>query len=479
MNTFKQYDLSPEIIETLTMLGYKKPTEIQKLAIPAMLLNKDIVGKSQTGSGKTAAFGIGLCERMVWEEHLPQALILEPTRELAVQVQEELFRIGRKKRLKIPVVFGGMPVDKQKLSLKQKAHMVVGTPGRVLDHMERGNLILEHVRYLVIDEADLMLDMGFLEDVERIIKAIPGKPLTMLFSATLGEHLEDLIEKYMDEPERIVVRSDAETADGLEHVAYMVENEDKYSVLLDLMAFENPENAMIFCDTREMVNTLYQKLKRKRIRCGMLHGGMEQRERLYAISDFRKGMFRYLITTDVAARGIDFDNITHVFNYDFPTNKENYVHRTGRSARNGKKGKAISLISEAELHYKSAVENYTGIEIPVKELPEYAAINERRQEFQKRQKEKIVIKQGKDAVFKDSIMKLTIGGGKKSKMRAGDIVGTICSVPGISQEDIGVIDVRDSLTFVEILNGKGNVVLEALQKKTIKGKLRKVQKSKH
>ena len=240
---------------------------------------------------------------------------------------------------------------------------------------------------------------------------------------------------------------------------------------------ENPENAMIFCDTREMVNTLYQKMRRKGIRCGMLHGGMEQRDRLYSIADFRKGKFHYLVTTDVAARGIDFSNITHVFNYDFPTKKENYVHRGGRTARNGKEGKVISLIAPMEKHYQNAVETYIGTNITMKEYTKNSDCIENERRFMKRQKEKIVLQEGKGAGFHDSIMKLTISGGKKSKIRAGDVVATICAIDGMTQEDIGIIDVRESVVYIEIFNGKGELVMKKLPEKTLKGKHRKVRRT--
>ncbi len=477
-NKFSQYNLSTDIIEALSLLGYNKPTQIQEKAIPLILEKGSIVGKSQTGTGKTAAFGIPLLSEIIWEENLPQVLILEPTRELAVQVKDELFQIGRKKRIKIPVVFGGMPIDKELLSLKQKSHIVVGTPGRVMDHIRRGSLILEKIDYLVIDEADLMLDMGFLEEVESIIKATSqNKQIGIsLFSATLGEEISNLVNEYMKDATYIEVESDTQTAKNVEQIAFVVENEEKFDLLLKIFYQENPEECMIFCATREMVNALYQQLKRKRIRCGMLHGGMEQRERLYAINDFRKGKFHVFITTDVAARGIDFPNITHVINYDFPTNKENYVHRIGRTARNGKSGKAISFLSNTEGRMKEAVEQYAQIDIPYCEVVNVAdAANKAK--FISRQKEKITLKEEKGAVFQKSILKLTIGGGKKSKIRASDIVGTICGIEGLTAEDIGIIDVRDSITYVEILNGKGNTVLDTLQTKPVKGKVRKVKKT--
>ncbi len=480
ITTFHQFDLSPEILESLTLLKYLEPTPIQQEAIPIALSGRDLVGKSQTGSGKTAAFAVPICEKIVWDEVLPQALVLEPTRELAVQVQDEIFQIGRIKKIKAPVVFGGMPIDKQTLSLKQRSHIVVGTPGRVIDHMKRGNLNLDKVQTLVIDEADLMLDMGFLDDVEYIMKNTGGrrKPQLMLFSATLEGNIQELIDRYMRGPEYITIESELETADGVEQSAYMVTADDKFDVFLQILMAENPEDAMIFCDTREMVNTLFQKLRRKQIRCGMLHGGMEQRDRLYSISDFRKGIYHYLITTDVACRGIDFPDMTHVFNYDFPTNRANYVHRIGRTGRNGKTGKAISFLNENEMRYKQSVEEFIGGEIPLLDVPDSSGAVSNKQAFQKRQKQKVVLKKQKGEVFNGKIMKLSIGGGKKSKMRAGDVVGAICSIPGVEQADIGVIDVRDSITYVEIFNQKGPMVLENLQNKAIKGKVRKVRETK-
>lgn len=472
-NGFSQFGLSAEIIETLTMLHYMEPTPVQTEVIPIALQKSDIVVKSQTGSGKTAAFAIPVCEMALWEENLPQALVLEPTRELAVQVKEEIFHIGRKKRLKVPVVFGGLPIDKQILTLKQKSHIVVGTPGRIMDHVRRQSLDLSNIQYLVIDEADLMLDMGFLEEVGLIIETLPKDRVIMLFSATIGEETQRLVRKYMNHPFTILLEAKTETIETTVQEIYCVENDAKYHTLLNLLAKENPADCMIFCGTREMVNVLFQKMKRDHIRCGMLHGEMEQRDRLRTIDEFREGRFHFLIATDVAARGIDFESITHIINYDFPTGKETYVHRVGRTGRNGKSGKAISFIGASEKKMLDAVETYIGTTLEVCGSPEQ--IKFENSSFWQRQQEKVTLKARKGAVFNQTITKLSIGGGKKSKMRAVDIVGTICSMEGILAEDIGIIDIRDSFTYVEILNGKGREVLEMLQDKTIKGKIRKVR----
>jgi superfamily II DNA/RNA helicase len=472
-NKFSKFQLAPDILEALTLLRYTEPTEIQSLVIPAALAGKDVVGKSKTGTGKTAAFAIPICEKVVWEENLPQALVLEPTRELAVQVKTEIFHIGRKKRLKVPVLFGGMPVDKQALTLKQKSHIVVGTPGRIMDHVRRETLNLSNIRYLVIDESDLMLNMGFLEEVEQIIRLLPSKRVTMLFSATVDKAVQELVDQYMTDPLSITLESTTETVSEISQELYYTDNEKKYALLMSLLIQENPKDCMIFCATREMVNTLYHKLCRDKVKCGMLHGELDQKERLQTIEDFRDGRFHFLICTDVAARGIDFDHITHVINYDFPTGKETYVHRIGRTGRNGNTGKAISLVTPEEKKMKQAVVEYTSQPIEEKLCPDRDTLDA--EAFWKKQKEKTVLKKRKGAVFQKTITRLSIGGGRKSKMRAVDIVGSICSIEGITAEDIGIIDVRDSLTYVEILNDKGKTVLDALQDKTIKGKIRKVR----
>lgn len=467
---FEEYLLSPEILSAVSLMGYTEPTAVQAEVIPLVLAGKNVRVKARTGTGKTAAFAIPVCEKVCWEEHLPQALVLEPTRELAEQVKEEIFYIGRKKRLKVPAVFGGFPIDKQIQTLKQKTHIVVGTPGRVEDHLRRGSLTLEQVRYVVIDEADLMLDMGFAEEVKKILSMIPTGAQMLLFSATLGEKVEQLVENYSKDSVCIV--KEEENTGQIVHVIYETESEEKYKVFRNILIQENPDRCMIFCGTREMVNVLFQKLRRDRIFCGMIHGELEQKERLKTVDAFRRGGFRFLIATDVAARGIDFEDISHVINYDFPTGRETYVHRAGRTGRNGKSGKAVSLVCQEDQRMRRMVEAYMGIPLPAAGNPEREALDEKA--FWAKQRVKAAPKVRKGAALNQDITRLVIGGGRKSKMRAVDIVGTICSIEGVTAEDIGIIDVRDSQTYVEILNGKGKSVAEALERKTIKGKIRKI-----
>ena len=472
---FARYGLSLPILEALDMLGYHHPTAIQQEVIPLVLAGKNVVARSRTGTGKTAAFAVPLCEMAVWEENSPRALVLEPSRELAVQVSRELFQIGRKKRLKVPAVFGGFPIDKQMQTLKQKSHIVVGTPGRVMDLVCRGSLQLSGITHLVIDEADLMLDMGFLEEVGEIISLLPENRKILLFSATLEKQVQTLIDNYA--ADAVFVAQDQEDGPppSIGQAVYEVTAENKYEMFKRVLMKENPDSCMIFCGTREMVNVLFQKLRRDRIFCGMIHGEMEQKERLKNVDAFGRGGFRYLIATDVAARGIDFENIGLVVNYDFPTGKETYVHRIGRTGRNGKDGRAVSLVSAQEKKMLQTVEEYTGTALPV--LQELLVTQEEEKAFWALQRRKSAPKAGKGEALNRDIMRLSIGGGRKSKMRTADIVGTICAVDGITAEDIGVIDIRESLTYVEILNRKGPLVLERLQTKPIKGKVRKVRKT--
>lgn len=471
-NKFEQYGLSEEVLEALSLLGYEQPTQIQEEVLLPLLNGKHIVAKSQTGSGKTAAFAIPICEKIRWEENLPQALILEPTRELTVQVQQEVFSLGRKKRIKVADVFGGFPIDKQIQTLRQKTHVVVGTPGRVMDHLRRESLKLNQVSHLVIDEADLMLDMGFLDEVKEIIARIPKGCQISLFSATLQPEIKELMEDHMDEAIQVEVTEDEERL--LEEVGYLVSEEDKFFALLDILITEKPKNCIIFCGTREMVNVLFQKMRRKRIFCGLIHGEMEQRERLKNMDAFKRGAFRYLIATDVAARGIDLEGMSHVINYDFPTGRETYVHRIGRTGRNGKRGKAISLIGQEDRQMLAMVEGYMQKTLLLEERPK--PTKEQEKAFWQEQRKRPTPTTGKHEALNRGITRLSIGGGHRSKMRAGDLVGAICSIPGVSMEDIGIIDIRDSKSQVEILNDKGGLVFAALQNKTIKGKVRKISR---
>lgn len=473
---FTDYQLSEEIARALNSLGYETPTQVQAEVIPVALEKKDLVVKSQTGSGKTAAFGIPLCELVDWNENKPQALILTPTRELALQVNEDITNIGRFKRIKVTPLFGKHPFHIQKAELKQRTHIVVGTPGRVLDHIERGTLSLERISYLVIDEADEMLNMGFIEQVESIIQALPRDRVTMLFSATFPEDVAKLSRKYMDNPAQIEIQTSGITTPTIEHALIQVMDSDKLALLQDLLIVESPDSCIVFCRTQEHVDTLFKEMDDLGYSCDRIHGGMEQEERFEVMHAFRRGQFRYLIATDVAARGIDISDITHVINYDVPLEKESYVHRTGRTGRAGKTGKAITLVTPKDFRRLAEIEAYIGFAIPKVKAPSEEEVDRHREDFEQKLNIKPELKKDKREQLNKQIMKLNFNGGKKKKLRAVDFVGTIAKLDGVTADDIGIITILDFVTDVEILNGKGPLVLELMKNTTVKGKLLKVRK---
>ncbi|MFC4024235.1 DEAD/DEAH box helicase [Oceanobacillus longus] len=471
---FEDYKLSDEIIKALTELEYKNPTEVQSKVIPLALDKKDLVVKSQTGSGKTASFGVPICELVDWMENKPQALILTPTRELAIQVKEDFTNIGRFKRIKATAVYGKQPIAIQKTELKQKTHVVVGTPGRVSDHIERGTLVLDKISYLIIDEADEMLNMGFIEQVESIIKELPQNRVTMLFSATLPEAVKNLSQKYMKTPTDIEIKATGLTTEKIDHFLYEVPENDKLMRLMDITVVENPDSCIIFCRTKERVDTVSEQLKKKGYSCDKIHGGMEQDDRLVVMNGFRKGEFRYLVATDVAARGIDIDNITHVINYDIPLEKDSYVHRTGRTGRAGQKGKALTFVTPYEDRFLREIEDYIGFTIRKISPPSKEEVNRNRFAFQEKMKMYREVKKSKSEQLNKQIMKLYFNGGKKKKLRAVDFVGTIAKIDGVEADDIGIITIMETSTYVEILNGKGPLVLKTMKDTKVKGKLLKV-----
>ncbi|MBT2639692.1 DEAD/DEAH box helicase [Bacillus sp. ISL-39] len=475
--SFDDYNLSDEIKRALTVLKYESPTEVQEKVIPLALQNQDLVVKSQTGSGKTASFGIPICDMVDWEEKNPQALILTPTRELAVQVREDITNIGRFKRIKAMAVYGKEPFSKQKEELKQKTHVVVGTPGRVIDHIERGTLVLDQIKYLIIDEADEMLNMGFIDAVESIIEELPPNRVTMVFSATLPKDVENLCHKYMKDPVNIEIASAGITTNTIDHMLIEVQEEEKISLLKDVTVVENPDSCIIFCRTKENVDTVFAELEEANYSCERLHGGLEQEDRFAVMNGFKMGNFRYLVATDVAARGIDVDNVSLVINYDVPMEKEGYVHRTGRTGRAGNKGKAITLATPYEGKFIKAIERYIGFEIPVTEAPSKQEVARNQAAFNEKISGRRVVKNNKTARINQDIMKLHFSGGKKKKLRAVDFVGTIAKIPGVTADDIGIITIHDTMSYVDILNGKGSLVMQAMENATIKGKKLRVSKA--
>jgi len=432
--------------------------------------------KSQTGSGKTAAFGIPICEAIELEEKAPQALVLTPTRELAVQVKEDLAHLGRFKRIRCAAVFGKQSYDIQKNELKQRVHVVVGTPGRTIDHIDRGNLNLERIKYLVIDEADKMLDMGFIDQVEAVIAALPKKRVTMLFSATMPDVVKQICEKYMLKPRVVEVEAPISNTEKIEQFYYQIEEVEKFGLVKKLIFTEKPESCVLFCNTREKVEYVIEKLKHERFHCEALHGGMEQTARLEVMNSFKRGEFHFLVATDVAARGIHIEDVTHVINYDLPLEEESYVHRIGRTGRVEKSGMAMTFVTPFEFKFLERLEDYLGYKLTIREIPSDEDVREGRMDYEEIILKRPKKKELKSAALNREITRFRINAGKKNKMRPGDILGAITSIRDVSADMIGIIDVQDTCSYVEIFGDKANFIIETLKNTKIKGKLQTVKK---
>lgn len=369
---YQDTKLKPEILQGLEEMGFETMTPIQEQAIPAILDGKDIVGLAQTGTGKTAAFGIPLISLVDPAEQGVQAVVLCPTRELAMQDAEEIGNMGKYlPGLKILSVYGGSDIVRQLKALRKGVTAVIGTPGRVMDHMRRGTLKLEHVKYLVLDEADEMLDMGFRDDIETICQAMPEDRQTALFSATMPDEILELTKAYQKDPQIIEVSHDELTVPKIKQSYYMVKGRQKDEALCRLIDYMCPKRALVFCNTKRKVDQLTLLLKRRGYSAEGLHGDLSQQQRDRVMELFRSGNLDLLLATDVAARGIDVDDVDIVFNYDLPQEMEYYVHRIGRTGRAGKKGKAVSLINTRERHKLNALEEFTGASIKEKTMPSY------------------------------------------------------------------------------------------------------------
>lgn len=475
--TFDSLGVNHDIKKALHLLGYDSPTPVQEMVLSQMDSRKDLCVKAKTGSGKTAAFGIPICESVDWNRNEPQALIIVPTRELAVQVGEELNLIGKFKRLKTLTIFGKMPMAHQELSLKQKTHIVVGTPGRIYDLIQRGSLKLNEIHTVVIDEADEMFFIGLREQVEAILDCIPDEYRMMLFSATLNEEVVDLASAYMHEINRIEVSDEKEELPSIKQSAIMTNEKEKDRLLSYVLMDKNPDSCIIFANTQSEIDEIYHSMKKKGYPCRKLHGGMRQKERLQVMEQFKRKEFRYLVASDVASRGIDIKDVSLVINYDLARGAENYTHRIGRTGRNGATGEAITFYLPREEERLEQFEEITGQKMDRVEMDLLEIHAEKKREFEEKLSQKQKAEEKKGAGLSREITRVHINAGKKSKIRTCEIVASICGINGMTAEDIGVIEITDTATFVEILNKKGNLVLKELPKKTIKGRTRKVNRA--
>lgn len=357
---FTDLGLRPELIEGIQRLGFESPSPIQAQTIPVALSGKDIVGLSQTGSGKTAAFGLPALNQIDINRKETQVLVLCPTRELAVQVCEEINRLAAALRGLISVpVYGGAPIDRQMRALRNGAHIVVGTPGRIMDHLRRKTLRTDAIKLCVLDEADRMLDMGFREDMEVILGDLPNERQALFFSATMNRGVEGLIRKFSRHAEQISIESKSLTVDTIEQTYYEVRNRSKIEVMCRLLDLETKPRGIVFCNTKQMVEEATEALAARGYVADRIHGDITQANRERVIKRFKEGSVELLVATDVAARGLDIDNIDLVFNYDLPHDPEDYVHRIGRTGRAGRSGKSVTFVYGREIYRLEAIERYT------------------------------------------------------------------------------------------------------------------------
>lgn len=468
---FQELKISQNILEALDKLHYAQMMPIQEAVIPELLNHVDVLAQAETGSGKTAAFAIPVIEHCVLEERGVQALILAPTRELSMQIKEDCDNIAAYKRLRTIAIYGKSSYQFQKEALKQRVHIVCGTPGRILDHLKNETLDLSNLKHLVIDEADEMLKLGLLESVKAILSYVPECTIS-LFSATMNESIQQLAKARMRNPKELKLSESSTVKKTIEHYGYHVKTEEKAQFLLKLLCHHQPQSAMIFGKTQESVQEIAQFLYDHHILCDMIHGGMVQEDRIENLEDFKRGKLRVLVATDVASRGIDVEDVTHIINYDAPTQSEAYIHRIGRSARKEKSGCAITLICKEDEWRIEKLNEYLQKPLEIRDSSSIAQVEISDAQL-RRLSEPVKLKEKKGKDVHADTMKLYLNAGKSKKIRAGDIVGAICEIEGVTGEDIGVIALQDHQSYVDILHGKGRLVLKQLKK--IKKKAVKVE----
>ena len=542
---FADLALAPELLHALSGLGYEEPTPIQQAAIPPLLDGRDLVGQAATGTGKTAAFALPVLQRVLSEGGRPEplALVLVPTRELAVQVSEAMHRYGHEIGARVVPIYGGQPIGRQLRALDRGADVVVATPGRALDHITRGTLDLRGLAIVVLDEADEMLDMGFAEDIEAILGNTPKSRQTALFSATMPPRINGMVRRHLRDPVRVELGRQA-PADGLlvRQSAYIVPRGHKPAALGRVLDLEAPAAAVVFCRTRDEVDRLTETLNGRGYRAEALHGGMDQQQRDRVMSRLRAGSIDLLVATDVAARGLDIDQLTHVVNYDVPSGPELYVHRIGRVGRAGREGTAITLVEPREHRMLKAFERATGQRIAAEQLPTVADLRARRLELTRGALRESLLEDDLETfravveplaeefdLFEVALAavklahetsgttdeeelpeaelrpaddrsgprkasgrdqrrarpatagttRLFVGVGRASGVRPQDLVGAITGESRLSGKDIGAIEIADRFSLVEVPESAADDVIAALRQTSIKGRKATVRRERY
>lgn len=448
-NSFKTLGLRAELLETLDSLGYTEMTAIQQQALPIVLQGKDVIGQGKTGSGKTAAFSLGLLSNLNVQRFRVQTLVLCPTRELADQVAKEIRTLARGiHNIKVLTLCGGMPIGPQIGSLEHGAHILVGTPGRILDHMSKGRISLDELNTLVLDEADRMLDMGFEDAIDTIIEQAPSNRQTLLFSATFPHNIETLAAKVMKQPEMVKVESTHQHSTIEQRFFKLNTTEERDDALEALLLTHKPESSVVFCNTKKEVQNVTDELSHRGFSVVELHGDMEQREREQALTMFSNKSISILVATDVAARGLDVDNLDAVFNFELSRDPEVHVHRIGRTGRAGSKGIAFSFYSDKEEYRVARIDEYMDIAISPSTLPEKPV----------------------ERPFYPSMQTIQILGGKKQKVRAGDILGALTKQAGIDGKKIGKINILPMVSYVAVEHDVVKPALKQLQTGKMKGR---------
>ena len=459
MNTaeFSSLPLKPALLENIESLGYTHLTPIQAETLPYILEGKDVIAQAKTGSGKTAAFGIGLLSRLDFSSFRVQALVICPTRELADQVCKEIRRLARfTQNIKVQSLCGGVPFGPQVGSLEHGVHVVVGTPGRLQEHLRKRSLRLSNLKVLVLDEADRMLDMGFEEVITEVISYAPTHRQTLLFSATYSDPIREISQKFQYKPVSVTIDSSHHDS-VIEQRFYQIQKSQRINALGYLLAFHRPESTVVFCNTKRECQDIESALNNSGFSVQALHGDLDQKHRDQVLVRFANNSCSILVATDVAARGLDIKELQAVINYDLPWDPEIYVHRIGRTGRAGKKGLAFSLCTEQELNRVVAIEEYQSIPAKWDEIAPFEMTYEQR--------------------FEPPMVTLWIDGGRKDKVRPGDILGALTGATGIEGSDVGKIDVFDAHAYVAIKKNSVDKALGCLKNGKIKGRNFMVRKS--
>ena len=454
-DSFSRLSLPAAQLTNLESLGYHHMTPIQAAALPVVLKGNDVIAQAKTGSGKTAVFALAILDRLDSSRMQVQALILCPTRELSLQVTGEIRRIARhRQNIKVTTLYGGQPISLQKQSLKHGTHIVVGTPGRIKDHLEKGTLPLSLVKTLVLDEADRMLEMGFIEDITSIINATPTDRQTLMFSATFPDNILSLSRQFQRRPERVTVDQRHGT-EAIRQQAYLCDKVDKLTGLARTLAHEQSPSTVVFCNFKQTTRDVCDYLVRSGVAALALNGDLEQRDREEVLIQFKHQSASVLVATDVAARGLDIQALPLVINFELPIDPEVYVHRIGRTGRAGKTGAAVSLCNARELHKLKIIGDYQKSEIPVASAD--------------------TLRGGHERMPKPLFVTFCISGGRKDKIRPGEILGALTGELGLEGKEVGKIDVMDYASYVAVSRSQADKAEQTLKRGKIKGRSFKIR----